>query len=156
LNEQFESGNESNHVALSYRFDSIYSYTLFVDVICTYTRDNNEKPKLRTGKPQGDEKQTLPPQKKPILYSIKCIPYLFFFFFPSVEDIFFTSQCTSLSSTHFLLEVGRWTSSDQQQVLAGQMELIAAVSEVAAAAAAAAVEVEIFEVAAQTPAAEVL
>jgi len=53
-----------------------------------------------------------------------------------------------------LLEVGRWTSSDQQQVLAGQMELIAAVSEVAAAAAA--VEVEIFEVAAQTPAAEVL
>jgi len=82
-----ESGNESNHVALSYRFDSIYSYTLFVDVICTYTRDNNEKPKLRTGKPQGDEKQTLPPQKKPILYSIKCIPYLFFFF-PSVEDIF--------------------------------------------------------------------
>jgi len=36
------------------------------------------------------------------------------------------------------------------------MELIAAVSEVAAAAAAAAVEVEIFEVAAQTPAAEVL
>jgi len=88
LNEQFESGNESNHVALSYRFDSIYSYTLFVDVICTYTRDNNEKPKLRTGKPQGDEKQTLPPQKKPILYSIKCIPYLFFFFFPSVEDIF--------------------------------------------------------------------
>jgi len=35
------------------------------------------------------------------------------------------------------------------------MELIAAVSEVAAAAAAA-VEVEIFEVAAQTPAAEVL
>jgi len=55
-----------------------------------------------------------------------------------------------------LLEVGRWTSSDQQQVLAGQMELIAAVSEVAAAAAAAAVEVEIFEVAAQTPAAEVL
>ena len=88
MNEQFESGNESNHVALSYRFDSIYSYTLFVDVICTYTRDNNEKPKLRTGKPQGDEKQTLPPQKKPILYSIKCIPYLFFFFFPSVEDIF--------------------------------------------------------------------
>ena len=47
---------------------------------------------------------------------------------------------------------------DQQQVLVGQIELVGAVSVVAAAAAAAAVvvEVEIFEVAAQTPAAEVL
>jgi len=46
---------------------------------------------------------------------------------------------------------------DQQQVLVGQIELVGAVSVVAAAAAAAVVvEVEIFEVAAQTPAAEVL
>jgi len=86
-------------------------------------------------------------------YKMRPLSVLYFLL---LLKIFFTSQCTSLSSTHFLLEVGRWTSaSDQQQVLAGQMELIAAVSEVAAAAAAA-VEVEIFEVAAQTPAAEVL
>ena len=45
---------------------------------------------------------------------------------------------------------------DQQQVLVGQIELVGAVSVVAAAAAAVVVEVEIFEVAAQTPAAEVL
>jgi hypothetical protein len=47
---------------------------------------------------------------------------------------------------------------DQQQVLVGQIELVGAVSVVAAAAAAVAVvvEVETFEVAAQTPAAEVL
>jgi len=43
---------------------------------------------------------------------------------------------------------------DQQQVLVGQIELVGAVSVVAAAAVV--VEVEIFEVAAQTPAAEVL
>ena len=42
---------------------------------------------------------------------------------------------------------------DQQQVLVGQIELVGAVSVVAAAVV---VEVEIFEVAAQTPAAEVL
>jgi len=88
-------------------------------------------------------------------YKMRPLSVLYFLL---LLKIFFTSQCTSLSSTRFLLEVGRWTSAlDQQQVLVGQIELVGAVSVVAAAAAAAVVvEVEIFEVAAQTPAAEVL
>jgi len=87
-------------------------------------------------------------------YKMRPLSVLYFLL---LLKIFFTSQCTSLSSTRFLLEVGRWTSLDQQQVLVGQIELVGAVSVVAAAAAAAVVvEVEIFEVAAQTPAAEVL
>jgi len=84
-------------------------------------------------------------------YKMRPLSVLYFLL---LLKIFFTSQCTSLSSTRFLLEVGRWTSAlDQQQVLVGQIELVGAVSVVAAAVV---VEVEIFEVAAQTPAAEVL
>ena len=110
----------------------------------------------------------MPPHETRRFFTVYMVLLVPSFFFPFLFPLcIFTSRCTSLSSTRFLLAVGHSISAlDQQQVLAGLCHMIdwlsvvsvsvAAAAAVVAVAAAVVVEPGDVEVAAQIPVVEVL